>query len=58
MENEFKLELELEILILRHNIEKLKKLGFPIEPLQNRLKVCSAEMEAMQKIDSVKYKAA
>ena len=56
MDNELKMELEFEILTLKHNIANLKKLGFQIEHLQHRLKVCSAELEAMQVIESIKNK--
>jgi hypothetical protein len=44
-----KLELEFEIVTLDHNMDKLKKLGFRTEELQNRLEFCRAQFEKLKR---------
>jgi hypothetical protein len=40
-----KIEIELEIVVLDHNIEKLTKLGFETVGLQSRLVYCRNQFE-------------
>jgi len=42
-----KIEIELEIVVLDHNIERLTRLGFKTDGLQSRLEYCRAQFEKL-----------